>query len=108
MQIASAEWSGIEQEIAQSAFEKAYRREVEAVVAAVRTRAAHVTELEDVWRLNDFLSARRHEIDGKYDYQYPVLIFVFAQLIKEGWLQLDDLKGLADEKLVKISALVRM
>ena len=108
MQVASAEWSGIEQAIAQSAFEKAYRREVEAVLSTVRAQASQVVELEDVWRLHDFLSARRHEIDGKYDYQYSALLFVFAQLVKEGWLQLDDLNGLADEKLVKISALVRM
>jgi hypothetical protein len=58
--------------------------------------------------LHDFLSARRHEIDGKYDYRYSVLIFVFAGLVKEGWLNIDELEGLQKDKLTKVAALARM
>ncbi|NJM74095.1 MAG: hypothetical protein HC862_30640, partial [Scytonema sp. RU_4_4] len=53
----------------------------------------------DLWRLHDFLSARRHEVEGKYDYQYSVLLFVFAGLVKEGWLHLTELEGLDKDKL---------
>jgi hypothetical protein len=37
-----------------------------------------------------------------------MLVFVFAQLLKEGWLNLDDLNGLGSDKLSKITALAKM
>lgn len=102
------EWSISEQEVAQSAFERAYHREISALTQVVQERASTIVALEDVWKLHDFLSARRHEIDGKYDYQYPVLMFVFANLIKDGWLGIEELEGLEKEKIAKIAALTRM
>lgn len=108
MQVSDAEWSKIEKKIAQAAFERAYEREIKALIEEVRARAGEIVELDQVWRLHDFLSARRHEIDGKYDYSYSVLIFVFARLIKEGWLDLDELEGLDTDKLTKVAALARM
>ena len=62
----------------------------------------------DIWRLHDFLSEKREEIDAKYDYRYSVLIFVFARLLKEGWLKESDLDGLHDDKVSKIIALANM
>lgn len=102
------EWSKAEEEVAQEAFGKAYERENKALLQEVREKASTIATLEDVWRLHDFLSARRHDLDGKYDYRHSVLIFVFAQLIKEGWLHLDELKGLHTDKLTKVAALARM
>lgn len=64
--------------------------------------------MDDIWQLHDFLSARRHELDGKYDDRESGLIFVFSNLVKEGWLSLDELDGLEPAKLSKISALTRM
>ncbi|MBD2452116.1 hypothetical protein H6G76_34420 [Nostoc sp. FACHB-152] len=108
MQVSEVEWSTTEKEIAKSAFEKAYEREIEAVIQEVRQRASVMTQPNEMWQLHDFLSARRHEIDGKYDYRYSVLIFVFAGLIKDGWLHLDELQGLEKDKLTKVAALTRM
>ncbi len=54
------------------------------------------------------LSTKRHEIDGKYAYDSSTIVFDFARLVKEGWLHLDELKGLKPEMLSKISALARM
>jgi hypothetical protein len=101
-------WSPTEQDIAHEAFTKAYDREITALLQEVRKQANEIILIEDLWRLHDFLSARRHDIDGKYEYKYPMLIFVFARLIQEQWLHLEDLQGLAPDKLAKISALVRM
>jgi hypothetical protein len=101
-------WSKTEQEIAKKAFEKAYEREIKALIQEVREQASGIREVDDMWCLHDFLSARRHELDGKYDYRYPGLIFVFANLVREGWLQLDELEGLNADKLTKVSALTRM
>jgi hypothetical protein len=108
MQVNNIGWSEIEEKIARKAFEKAYEREINALIEEVRERGSKLAELDQVWHLHDFLSARRHDIDGKYDYRYSVLIFVFARLLQEGWLDLDELKGLEPDKLTKIIALARM
>jgi len=108
MTVSDAEWSNTEQKVAQAAFERAYKREIDALMKQVRAQASAIAQLDDMWTLHDFLSARRHDIDGKYDYRYSVLIFVFARLVKEGWLQLDELQGLNADKLTKVAALARM
>ncbi|MEM7553141.1 MAG: hypothetical protein AAF378_03420 [Cyanobacteria bacterium P01_A01_bin.84] len=108
MQVSDIGWSETEKKIAHKAFEKAYEREINALIAEVRTQASNINQIEQMWCLHDFLSARRHDIDGKYDYQYSSLIFVFARLLKEKWLNLDDLEGLDKAKLTKIAVLTRM
>jgi hypothetical protein len=102
------EWSDVEQAEAQEAFEKAYNREITALMSEVQRLSGAIATVEELWSLHDFLSARRHEIDGKYDFSYPMLLFTFADLVKDGWLQLDDLKSLSKDKLAKISALTRL
>lgn len=108
MQVTETEWSQAEQNIAQVAFDKAYDREINALIKEINEKASVISQIEDIWGLHDYLSARRHDIDGKYDYRYSVLVFVFARLVKEGWLQLDDLEGLEASKLKKVTALSRM
>ena len=108
MSVNDADWSQQEQQIARSAFDAAYTRETAALIKLVNEHANTIMVLNDAWSLHDFLSAKRHDIDGKYDYRYSVLIFVFARLVNEGWLHLTDLEGLAADKLAKVSALARM
>ncbi len=108
MQVSETSWSETEKKIAREAFDRAYERETSALIEKVREKASAIAELDDLWGLHDFLSAKRHDIDGKYDYRYSVLIFVLAGLLKEGWLQLDELKGLEQEKLAKVAAMSRM
>jgi hypothetical protein len=108
MQVSEIVWSQTEEKIAKEAFRRAYEREINALIQEVREQAGALTELQDMWQLHDFLSARRHDIDGKYDYRYSVLIFVFARLVKEGWLHLHELEGLEKDKLTKVAALARM
>jgi hypothetical protein len=107
MNVSELEWSETEQQVAQAAFEQAHQREIKRLIESVQGQAEAIVAIEDVWRLHDFLSARRHEMDGKYDYQYSVLIFTFAGLVKDGLLQLDELAGLDATKLTKIAALSR-
>jgi len=108
MQVSEAEWNDVEKKIARTAFEQAYTREVEALLKQVREQTKTLVKLSDLWQLHDFLSARRHEVDGKYDYQYSALLFVFAGLVKEGWLHVSELEGLNKDKLAKITSLARM
>ena len=100
--------SETENKIAQQAFQTAYQRETSTLITSVRDRASSITELEDLWNLHDLLSTKRYEIDGKYEYNAATVVFDFAQLIKEGWLSLEDLKGLNSGILSKVSALLRM
>lgn len=108
IQVIEIEWSQTEKKIARQAFDKAYNREISSLIKEVQLQASQIAELENLWLLHDFLSARRHEIDGKYDYRDSSLVFVFASLIKEGWLHVDELEGLNPDKRAKIVALSRM
>lgn len=102
------QWSKTEETIARKAFETAYQREISALLKEVRELTSTIIDLDQLWHLHDFLSARRHDLDGKYNYEDSTVIFVFARLLKEGWLHHDELQGLNSEKLSKISALARM
>jgi len=45
------------------------------------------------------LTKRRKEIDAKYEYKYSVLLLVLADLVRENRISLDELDGLAEDKL---------
>lgn len=108
MQVSEIIWSETEKRVADQAFKRANERETASLIEHICQRATEIKEVGELWQLHDFLSAKRHQIDGKYDNRLPVLIFVFAELMKEGWLGPDDLAGLEPEKLAKITALARM
>lgn len=48
------------------------------------------------------MDEKREEINIKYDYRYSVLILVFARLLKEGWITVNDLEGLEEDKIDRI------
>jgi len=108
MQVMNSEWTITEEDIAKRAFDIAYKREIESLIDSVRHKVTSLAEIDDMWRLHDFLSVKRHEIDGRYDFRLPMLIFVFADLVKDGWLNLNELEGLNAAKIAKIAALTCM
>lgn len=108
MHTSELQWSTEEKALAKEAIATAYSREISGLVQVVRDRSSSLNSMDDLWQLHDFLSARRHELDGKYDDRESALLFVFSSLVKEGWLSLDDLEGLDSAKLSKIAALTRM
>lgn len=100
-------WSAAEQVVAREAFERAYGRAVEKLVATVRSRAGELHSADSVWQLHDFLSIERHTIEGRFDFRFEGLLFVFASLVKDQLLQVEELSGLESEKLAKITAMAR-
>ena len=60
-----------------------------------------------IWALHDFLSIERHSIEGRFDFRLEGILFVFASLVKDELLQLQELEGLTADKLAKISAMSR-
>ena len=99
-------WSKAEKKISRSAFDKAYERECADLIKKLRAKANEISEPDDLWHLHNFLTKKRDEIDEKYDYRYSKLIIVFARLVKDGWLNFNDLKGFAADKIERIKSLV--
>jgi methionine synthase II (cobalamin-independent) len=108
MPVTNTTWSDTEQKIAQEAFHQAYDREIRDLMEEVKSRSASIQQIDDLWQIHDLLSARRHQIDGKYDARPSALMFVLAQLLKEKLISIDELKGLEPGKLAKIAALSKM
>lgn len=100
-------WTEIEQEVAREAFARAYARAIQTLVESVQLRAAGLNGADSVWQLHDFLSIERHTIEGRFDFRYEGILFVFASLVKDRLLQLEELTGLDSEKMAKISAMAR-
>lgn len=91
-------WSRTEKAVARKAFDTAYHNECASILMETRKRLACITDPEDVWEINDYLWDKRKEINGKYDYRYSVLLDVLTLLVCEGWVSLDALEGLNEEK----------
>ena len=102
-----AGWTDQEQAVAREAFERAYGRSTVALIEAVRLQAETLQTVDAVWQLHDFLSIERHTIEGRFDFRLDGILFVFASLVKESLLQIDELAGLDAEKLAKIAAMSR-
>lgn len=98
-------WTNAEKKVARKAFDAAYRRECSAIANELKALAAKISGPEDLWRIHDYLTNKREEIDQKYDYRYSVLLTVFAGLIREGWITEEELKDLAADKFEKIKAI---
>jgi len=103
-----AGWTAEEQDLARRVFELALRREVEVLIETLRSQAAALGSTEDVWRLHDFLCVRRHAIEGRFAFRLNGVLFVFADFIRDGLASLEELEGLSEDKLAKISAMARM
>jgi Photoprotection regulator fluorescence recovery protein len=100
-------WSASEQLVAREAFARAYDRAIQALSQEVHHRAATLDSAESIWSLHDYLSIERHKIEGRFDFRFDGLLFVFASLVKDDLLEAQELVGLSDDKLAKISAMAR-
>jgi hypothetical protein len=108
MQETLLDWSDQERDVARRVFDLAYQREIDSLIDVVRQRSGSLSSVESVWDLHDYLSCKRHEMDGRFDFRLANLLFVFASLVKEGVVRLDELEGLSNDKLAKIGALSSM
>lgn len=101
-------WSESEETIARQAFERAYERALDGLIEHLRDRLPQLNGAESLWELHDFLSIQRHAIEGRFDFREPGLLFVFAGLLKDQLISLEELQGLEAIKLAKISAMTRI
>ena len=92
-------WSPHEKKAARIAFDKAYHNEIEEIKRILAEKVRNIADDKDVWELHNYLTKRRLSIDDKYDYRYSKLIIVFAVLLRQKYLTLEDLEGLSEDKL---------
>lgn len=101
------DWSDQEEAIARAAFDRARVRAMHVLIEAVQRQAGLLDSMESVWNLHDYLSTQRYQIEGRFDFRLDGILFVFAGLLKERLLSLEELEGLDSEKLAKITAMAR-
>jgi hypothetical protein len=92
-------WSPGEKGVARKVFDQALQRELEAITQEVKRRARDIKVASELWELEDYLSESRKKINDKYDYRYSTLPIVFGQLLREGRISIDELRGLGDDKV---------
>ena len=108
MSLTQTGWSKEEKQIAEQVLQKAYQEEVAFVIEHVRQTVTNLNKIDELWQVHDLLSAKRYDLDGKYDARESMLVFTLAQLIKESAIELQDLNGLNKHKLAKITSLAKM
>ena len=92
-------WSSTEKAIARRCFDRALRQELDAAIQSTKKIAAKIRQASELWELEHHLTQLRKEIDRKYEYKYSKLVLVFADLVREGRLAAEDLRGLSEDKL---------
>ncbi|ESZ28522.1 MULTISPECIES: hypothetical protein [unclassified Mesorhizobium] len=92
------EWSGSEKKLARHAFDTALEAALAKTMADFKSKASAVTQPSEMWELEGYLREQRREIDRTFDYRYSQLLFVFAQLIRAGYLDEKLLGGLSQDK----------
>ena len=92
-------WSPKEKAIARRAFDLALHRELVATVQEAKQMAERIKEPDQLWELERRLTQRRKDINAKYEYKYAVLLLVLGDLVQEGRIGLNELQGLAEDKL---------
>ena len=106
MNMHNLKWSQSERVIARKAYNKAYKKEMDSIRTEVIRQVQNYKEPKNIWQLHSYLTEKRKEIDQKYNYRYSVLPGVFARLIKEGFLSLDELTGLSEDKIMIIKTIL--
>lgn len=93
-------WSKSQKKHTRELFDLALEREYKALIEEINS--LKVESRDEVWELRDRLNQKAKEMDRKYDYRYSQLMFVFTQLFREGYLSLEELSVLGEEKLDEI------
>ena len=97
-----SKWSDSEKKLSRRLFEAALGAELADVMAEFKAKAAAAATPDEMWAVEAYLAAQRREIDGKYDYRYSQLLFVFGRLVRQGRLTLEQVQGLSGDKRATI------
>ena len=92
-------WSEAEKKIARKAFDRACERQCNTITEKAKRMLATSSPPHGIWQFHDYLPRERKRVDETYDYRYSVLISVFVELLRQGWLKKADLAGLPQDKI---------
>jgi hypothetical protein len=92
-------WTNSEKKLAREVFESALQKELAEIIAEFKTKAAAISEPDDLWSLLNRTDKKREKIDQKYDFRYSQLLRVFGHLLQEHRISEDELNGLSEEKI---------
>lgn len=92
-------WTNAERRLAREVFDAALRKELSEVIAKFKSRAAALSEPDELWTLVRRTDRKRQEIDRKYDFRYSQLLRVLGQLVREDRIPEQALTGLSEEKI---------
>lgn len=92
-------WTDAERRLAREVFDAALRKELSEVIAKFKSRAAALSEPDELWTLVRRTDRKRQEIDRKYDFRYSQLLRVLGQLVREDRIPEQALTGLSEEKI---------
>ena len=67
-----------------------------------------MTTPDELWAIGEDVYRQRRKLKDMFDYRYSQLLFVFPQLIREGYLDEQELSGLSDEKMGEIRHLLSL
>ncbi len=95
-------WSATERKVARKAFDSAFQKECSQILSDVKKMAMDASKPPDLWDIRRYLDERLKEVERKYDYRYGVLPYLFARLLNEGWISLEDIAGLGEDKIEHI------
>ncbi len=96
------EWTKSEKRVARRVFDAALERELAAVMAEFKLRAAAAKEADDIWATEEYLTRARKDINAKYEYSYSRMVMLLGWLLREERIAEHELDGLAEDKLVSI------
>lgn len=99
-------WSPSEKKVARGAFDAALETALGKTMAEFKRKASAAATPSDMWEIEDYLRQQRRKLDEMFDYRYSQLPLVFAQLIREGYLDENLLAGLSEDKRKVIRTLL--
>jgi hypothetical protein len=67
---------------------RALQQELDGAIQSTKEMAAKIRQASELWELEYHLTQLRMEIDRKYEYKYSTLVLFFADLVREGKLEL--------------------
>ena len=97
-------WTKSQKVQARRLFDLALSREYDMLISTINSM--EIKTPDNVWELYEMLRKKRKEINSKYDYRYSQLILVFAQLVREGYLSIEELEVIGEEKQKRIENIV--
>jgi hypothetical protein len=100
-------WSRSEKAIAYKVFDAALNRELLELTEQAKQKASKISQPQELWDLEQYLTERRKDIDQKYDRRSSQLTSVLGRLLFEGRFTEQDLRCLKESRLSSIRPVSR-